>query len=117
MVSCIKSCNLKGMETEIIYAECDIARGLPVLNIVGLPDTSVKEAKERLRAAIVNSGLSFPLSRRITINLSPADTKKEGTHMDPMTGATRRKGSILSLTCSEGPLFCLRSLKEKGNGC
>ena len=46
MVSCIKSCNLKGMETEIIYAECDIARGLPVLNIVGLPDTSVKEAKE-----------------------------------------------------------------------
>lgn len=82
MVSCIKSCNLKGMETEIIYAECDIARGLPVLNIVGLPDTSVKEAKERLRAAIVNSGLSFPLSRRITINLSPADTKKEGSYMD-----------------------------------
>ncbi|MDO4481410.1 MAG: YifB family Mg chelatase-like AAA ATPase [Bacillota bacterium] len=82
MVSWVKSCTLKGMDTEIIYTECDIGRGLPALNIVGLPDTAVRESKERLRAAVVNSGLVFPLSKRITVNLSPADTKKEGTHLD-----------------------------------
>lgn len=82
MVSIIKSCTMYGMCAEITNVECDVSKGMPMLNIVGLPDAAVKESRERLRAAIKNSGLMFPMSKRITINLSPAGTKKEGTHLD-----------------------------------
>lgn len=70
-----------GMEGIIISVEIDISRGLPSFNIVGLADTSVKEAKDRVRAAISNSGYEFPVSK-ITINLAPADLKKEGALFD-----------------------------------
>lgn len=71
----------KGVEGMLISVEVDIGKGLPCFNIVGLPDTSVKESKERVRSAIVNSGYKFPVCR-ITINLAPADFKKAGSHFD-----------------------------------
>ena len=81
MYSNIKTCVLHGLSGNIIDVETDLSRGLPVFNIVGLPDTSIKESKERVRTAIKNSGYEFPLSR-ITINLAPANLKKEGSQMD-----------------------------------
>jgi magnesium chelatase family protein len=73
--------SLFGIESEIVTVEVDLAQGLPCFQVVGLPDTSVRESKERIRSALVNSGLKFP-AKRITVNLSPANTKKEGTHFD-----------------------------------
>jgi len=81
LLSRIQSCVLNGLDGSITAVEVDISNGLPALNIVGLPDTAVKESKERIRSAIKNSGFEFPM-RRITINLAPANTKKEGTHFD-----------------------------------
>lgn len=77
----INSATFTGIEGVIINVEIDISRGLPAFNIVGLADISVKESKERVRSAIINSGFEFPLSR-ITINLAPADLRKEGTLFD-----------------------------------
>lgn len=77
----IISATNNGLEGILIKVEVDICKGLPVFNIVGLPDASVKEARERVRAAIVNSGYTFPLGR-ITINLAPADVKKIGSLLD-----------------------------------
>ena len=70
-----------GYEGEIIKVEADLRRGLPIVDIVGLPGSAVKEARERMRAAIGNSDLPFP-QERILINLSPADQKKEGSGFD-----------------------------------
>ncbi|MBC8060457.1 MAG: YifB family Mg chelatase-like AAA ATPase [Clostridiaceae bacterium] len=70
-----------GIIGQIVTVEVDITRGLPSFNMVGLADTSVKEAKERVRSSIINSGFEFPVSR-ITINLAPADIKKEGSLLD-----------------------------------
>lgn len=81
MYSKIKTCTLQGLEGHIIEVETDLARGLPVFNIVGLAGTSIKESKERVRASIKNSGYEFPLNR-ITINLAPANLRKEGSQID-----------------------------------
>ncbi|MFZ5966364.1 MAG: YifB family Mg chelatase-like AAA ATPase [Bacillota bacterium] len=81
MLSRIFSCVLFGIDGYVTEVEADISNGLPALVIVGLPDASVKESKERIRSAIKNSGFEYPL-KRITINLAPANTKKEGTHFD-----------------------------------
>lgn len=70
-----------GINGMLVSVEIDISRGLPSYNIVGLADTSVKESKERVRAAIINSGFEFPVNR-ITINLAPADLKKDGSQFD-----------------------------------
>lgn len=70
-----------GYEGEIIKVEADLRRGIPAVDIVGLPDGAVREARERMRAAIRNSSLDFP-RERILINLSPADLKKEGSSFD-----------------------------------
>ncbi|MEA3485328.1 MAG: YifB family Mg chelatase-like AAA ATPase [Candidatus Aerophobetes bacterium] len=72
---------LLGIDAYPVEVEVDITKGLPNFNIVGLPDTAVKEAKERVTAAIKNSQLEFPL-KRITVNLAPADIKKEGSSFD-----------------------------------
>ena len=77
MYSRINTCVLQGLDGSVVDVEADLSRGIPVFNIVGLPDTSIKESKERVRAAIKNSGYEFPLNR-ITINLAPANLKKEG---------------------------------------
>jgi magnesium chelatase family protein len=70
-----------GLETFPVEVQLDISKGLPVFNIVGLADTAVKEAKERVRSAIKNSGFGFP-NKRITVNLSPSDRKKGGSLYD-----------------------------------
>lgn len=81
MLSKIYTGALNGLESKIVSVETDLSSGLPSLTMVGLPDITVREAKERIRAAIMNSGYKFPV-KRITINLSPANTKKEGSHFD-----------------------------------
>lgn len=81
MLSKLYSCSIQGIEANMVEVEVDIALGLPSFEIVGLPDKSVRESKERVRSAIKNSGFNFP-NRRITINLAPADVKKEGPGFD-----------------------------------
>ncbi len=81
MLSSVNSCFLIGLDGELLNVEADISNGLPSFTIVGLPDTAVRESKERIRAAIKNSGYNFPI-KRITINLAPANTRKEGTYLD-----------------------------------
>lgn len=81
MFSCIKTCTLEGLQGHVIDVETDITKGMPRFNIVGLPDTSVKESVERAKSAVRNSGLEFPLGKIIT-NLAPANIKKDGTQID-----------------------------------
>jgi len=81
MLSRISSFGLHGLESYPVVIETDISSGLPNITIVGLPDNAIKESKERIRAAIKNSGFEFP-AKRITINLGPADTKKQGPCYD-----------------------------------
>jgi len=81
MVGKINSAGLIGLNGYIVEVEIDISNGIPAFDIVGLPDTAVKESKERVRAAIKNSGYDFPV-KRITVNLAPASTKKEGPAYD-----------------------------------
>lgn len=81
MLSKVNSIALRGLEGYLIEVQVDISSGMPCWEIVGLPDISVKEAKERVKTAIKNSGYEF-LSRKIIVNLSPADLRKEGTFYD-----------------------------------
>ena len=81
MLSKIKSFGLNGIEGYPVDVEVDISNGIPKFDIVGLADTAIKEAKERVRSAIRNSTYTYPI-RRITINLAPADIKKEGSIYD-----------------------------------
>jgi magnesium chelatase family protein len=75
------SCAVVGLDGELIEVEVDVARGQVGLHMVGLPDTAVQEARERVRSAIRNAGLQFPV-KRITVNLAPADIRKEGAAYD-----------------------------------
>ncbi len=77
----VHSLGLHGVEGYGVLCECDLSGGLPNFEIVGLPDTAVKEARDRVRAAVKNCGFQFPVSR-ITVNLAPADRKKGGTVYD-----------------------------------
>ena len=70
-----------GIESPLVQVEVHLSRGLPGLSIVGLPEAAVKESKDRVRAALLNSGFEFP-QRRITINLAPADIPKQGGRYD-----------------------------------
>jgi len=81
MLAKVHSAAIAGIDAYIVEVECDIARGLHAFEIVGLPDTAVKESRERVRSAIRNSGFAFPLDR-ITVNLAPADVRKEGPSFD-----------------------------------
>ncbi len=81
MLSIINSCAVFGIDSYLVRVEVDIAGGLPSYSTVGLPDAAVKESKDRVKAAIKNSDFEFP-SKRITVNLSPADVKKEGPDFD-----------------------------------
>ncbi|MBM2824381.1 MAG: Mg chelatase-like protein [Dehalococcoidales bacterium] len=81
MLAKVLTCAIIGLEGAIVEAEVDISPGLPSFTIVGLPDTAVQEARERVRAAIRNSGYTFPM-KRIVANLAPADLKKAGPAYD-----------------------------------
>lgn len=81
MFSRVKGIGLFGIDSYMIEIEADVSGGLPAFDIVGLPDAAVKESRDRVRAAIKNCGYKFPLGR-ITVNLAPADRKKEGSLYD-----------------------------------
>jgi magnesium chelatase family protein len=81
MLARVKSGALQGVDAYLVEVEVDLAPGLPAFTTVGLPETAVKESKDRVRAALKNSGYKFP-GNRITINLAPADVRKEGTGFD-----------------------------------
>lgn len=81
MLARVSSFGLCGLEAYPVAIETDISPGLPAITVVGLPDNAIKESRERIRAAIKNSGFEFP-AQRITINLAPADTKKQGPCYD-----------------------------------
>jgi len=82
MLAKISSCAVVGLEGTVVEVEVDITRGLPGLLLVGLPDAAVRESIDRVRAAVKNSGLFFPGNTRFTINLAPADLRKEGPAYD-----------------------------------
>ena len=79
MICSVNTMGVNGIQGSPITVECYISNGLPGFDIVGLPDAAVKEARERVRAAVKTSGMKFPTSR-ITVNLAPASLKKAGTH-------------------------------------
>ena len=77
----VTSSSLFGIEAYLVEVEVDVSLGLPVFTTVGLPDTAIRESKERIRAALKNCGYGFP-PRKIIVNLAPADRKKEGSSYD-----------------------------------
>ncbi len=81
MVQRVSTVAFEGIEARAVDVQVQVAPGLPAFNVVGLPDKAVSEARERVRAALVASGLALP-ARRITVNLAPADLPKEGSHYD-----------------------------------
>ena len=81
MICSVRTLGVNGISGSLVMAESYISNGLPNFEIVGLPDTAVKEARNRVRAAARSSGMSFPISR-ITVNLAPASLRKSGTHYD-----------------------------------
>lgn len=81
MLSIVKSMDLHGLDGYLIDVQVDVSSGLPCWEVVGLPDTSVKEAKERVKSAIKNTKIELK-SRRIVINLAPANKRKEGSALD-----------------------------------
>lgn len=93
MIYKTSTCALFGVEGHVIEVETDLSNGLPGFDIVGLPDASVKEARERVRAAIKNSDFQFP-QKRITVNLAPADIRKEGSIFDLAIAAGILKASM-----------------------
>ena len=81
MICSVRTMCIRGIQGNVVTAEAYISNGMPGFEIVGLPDAAVKEARERVRAAVRSSGMNFPVSR-ITVNLAPASLKKSGTHFD-----------------------------------
>jgi len=80
-LSVVYSRALTGVEAPLVRVETHLSNGLPAFHIVGLPETAVRESKDRVRSAILNSHFTFP-DRRITVNLAPADLPKEGGRFD-----------------------------------
>ncbi len=95
MFAALKSMGLRGIDGFMVEVEADLSQGLPGFDVVGLPDTAVRESRDRVRAAMKNAGFTYPVSR-ITVNLAPADVKKEGSVYDlPL---------LLALLCASGQL-------------
>lgn len=98
MIAQIQTGTVHGIDGQPVIAEVDLSAGLPGLTIVGLPDAAITEAKERVRAAIKNSGFDFPL-KKVVINLAPADIRKEGSGFDlPMAVGILVASGILQAT-------------------
>jgi magnesium chelatase family protein len=81
MIGKTYSATIMGYDGTLVDIECDVTKGLPSFNIVGLADKAIGEARERVRSAIANSDLKFP-AKRVTINMAPANVQKDGTHFD-----------------------------------
>lgn len=109
----IYSAAIDGLNLTLTEIESDIARGLPSFTIVGLGDASIKEARERIRAALKNSGYSFPMNRKI-VSLSPAGIKKQGSHFDLPIALSMLFSSAQITNATLGPIFCAGELKLDG---
>lgn len=98
MLARVLSCAVVGLDGVLVEVEVDIGQGNPGLTIVGLPDTAVQEARERVRAAIRNAGARLPYNGKITVNLAPADIRKEGPAYDlPIAlGILMASGQVLA---------------------
>lgn len=95
MFAGLKSMGLRGIDGFMVEVEADLSQGLPGFDVVGLPDAAVRESRDRVRSAMKNAGFTYPVSR-ITVNLAPADVKKEGSVYDlPL---------LLALLCASGQL-------------
>ena len=95
MFARVKSLGLLGIDGFLVDVEADLSQGLPGFDVVGLPGTAVRESRDRVRAAMKNGGFTYPVSR-ITVNLAPADIKKEGSIYDlPLFLALLRKVILL----------------------
>src|SRR5947207_10019572 len=81
MLACVRTAAVFGIDASTVDVEVDVSFGLPGFTMVGLPDTSVRESRDRVRSAIRNSGFEFP-QHRITVNLAPADVRKAGAAFD-----------------------------------
>jgi magnesium chelatase family protein len=108
MLAVARTFAVVGVEAVPVDAEVDIHRGLPAFNVVGLPDAAVRESRERVRAAIVNSGLDFPL-KRITVSLAPAELRKAGPGFDLAIAA----GIVQRTTAVRLRIVVPRSLTRK----
>lgn len=106
MLATTNSLVLAGIEARPVKVEVDIQNGLPAFELAGLASTATREARERVRPAIKNSGFQFP-NRRITVNLAPADFKKEGSHFDlPIALAILQASGQLAAPLPEDIYFC-----------
>ena len=106
MLACVQSATLNGAVGRPISVEVHVSNGLPGFTIVGLPDAAVREARDRVRAAVLSSGLSWPL-RRVTVNLAPSGVRKGGAGLDlPIAVGLLVAAGELSPGCTEGVAFC-----------
>ena len=110
MTATVRSATVVGVEAVPIWIEVDIARGLPQFTVVGLPDSGVRESRERVRSALRNAGYPFPLAR-ITVNLAPSHLRKAGSSFDlPIAlgilaaqGVVRRRRSQIGSSSENSP--------------
>ena len=86
-----------GLEVILTEIEVGFSKGIPGITIVGLPDSTVRESKERIKFAIKNAGFQYPISTKILVNLSPADIKKEGSSLD-LPAETNQKVVLLLIS-------------------
>lgn len=106
MIAKIYSACVLGIEAYEVTAEVDIAGGLPHFNIGGLPDTAIKESRDRIKSAIKNSGFSFP-STKIIVNLAPADIRKEGASFDlPIALSILSTENVIDFSALNDYIFC-----------
>ena len=106
MLATVASATLNGAVGHPVSVEIHVSNGLPGFTIVGLPDAAVREARDRVRAAILSSGLSWPL-RRLTINLAPSGIRKGGAGLDlPIAIGILVANGELSPSCLDGRGFC-----------
>src|SRR5271168_1450375 len=102
----IASATLTGSTARAVSVEVHVSNGLPGFTIVGLPDAAVRESRDRVRAAILSSGLPWPL-RRVTVNLAPSGVRKGGAGLDlPIAVGLLVAAGELSAACTEGLSFC-----------
>ncbi|HET6362110.1 MAG TPA: magnesium chelatase domain-containing protein, partial [Gemmatimonadota bacterium] len=114
MLARVHTASLLGPTARPITVEVDLARGLPTFHLVGLPDGAVRESRERVTAALGNSGFALPV-RRITVNLAPADEPKRGSGFDlPIALAILEADGSLAASRAAGPLAALGELALDG---
>ena len=110
MYAKVESLGLNGLDAFSVTVEADISTGLPRFDIVGLPDMAVRESRDRVRATIKNGGYQFPVSR-MTVNIAPADVKKEGAVYDQ--SHSKPKPSLSPETASSGCMAAYLSMSSK----